>query len=99
EVLQLAEDTLDDGQRMLEEKQFDQALAAFEQIARDGAGFVEVAVHLQQALSAIACCVPAVWAHALRAQSARALERSREALDHPYDLGRVEAAAHLAGKH
>ncbi|MDP3526212.1 MAG: DUF2254 family protein [Hoeflea sp.] len=73
--------------------------AAFEQIARDGAGFVEVAVHLQQALSAIACCVPAVWAHALRAQSARALERSREALDHPYDLGRVEAAAHLAGKH
>jgi tetratricopeptide (TPR) repeat protein len=33
EVLQKAEDTLDDGQRMLEEKQFDQALAAFEQIA------------------------------------------------------------------
>ena len=54
--------------------------AAFEQIARDGAGFVEVAVHLQHALSAIACCVPAIWEVALREQSARALDRARAAL-------------------
>ncbi|MBC7283074.1 DUF2254 domain-containing protein [Hoeflea sp.] len=72
--------------------------AAFEQIARDGAGFVEVAVHLQHALRAIARCVPAIWAVALKEQSARALDRSRAALTHPHDLGRVEAAAILASE-
>lgn len=70
--------------------------AAFEQIARDGAGFVEVAVHLQHALSVISNCLPAAWADPLRVQSARALERAKAALDHPYDLSRVEAAAKLA---
>lgn len=70
--------------------------AAFEQIARDGAGFVEVAVHLQQATSAIAPCLPAQWTEALRAQSSRALERSRQAMTDMHDLDRVEASARLA---
>ena len=73
-------------------------IAAFEQIARDGAGFVEVAVHLQHSLKAIACCVPAVWEVALREQSARALDRSRATLTHPHDLARIEAAAILASE-
>ncbi|MBU4530620.1 MAG: DUF2254 domain-containing protein [Hoeflea sp.] len=72
--------------------------AAFEQIARDGAGSVEVAVHLQHALSAIACCVPAIWEVALREQSARALDRARAALTYPHDLRRVEEAAMLASR-
>ena len=70
--------------------------AAFEQIARDGAGLVEVAVHLQHALSAIAGCVPAPWMDALREQSARALDRSTAAMTNPHDLARVKAAAKLA---
>ena len=71
--------------------------AAFEQTARDGAGLVEVAVHLQQALMAISPCLPAPWMPALQAQSARALERAREAMPHQHDVARVEAAAKLAG--
>ncbi|WP_417415749.1 DUF2254 domain-containing protein [Hoeflea sp.] len=70
--------------------------AAFEQIARDGAGFVEVAVHLQKAMSAIAPCLPAAWTDALRVQSCRALERSKHAMVNPHDFARVEAAAQLA---
>lgn len=70
--------------------------AAFEQIARDGAGLVEVAVHLQQALSAIEPCLPAPWSAALKAQSAQALERSKQAMSHGRDFARVEVAAHLA---
>mgnify|MGYP003633575892 CR=1 FL=1 len=73
-------------------------MAAFEQTGRDGAGFVEVAVHLQHALSAIACCLPAAWMDPLRIQSARALDRAQAALDHPHDLGRVKAAAQLAAE-
>ncbi|OCW58792.1 DUF2254 domain-containing protein [Hoeflea olei] len=70
--------------------------AAFEQIARDGASFVEVAVHLQHTLSAVADCLPAVWTEALREQSCRALDRAKGAMTHPHDIARVEAAATLA---
>ena len=70
--------------------------AAFDQTARDGAGLVEVAVHLQQALSAISPCLPAPWMPALQAQSTRALERARDAITHQHDVARVEAAARLA---
>ena len=70
--------------------------AAFEQIARDGAGFVEVAVHLQQAMSAIAPCLPASWTDALQAQSTRALHRSKQAMTNAHDFARVEAATKLA---
>jgi len=67
--------------------------AAFEQIARDGAGFVEVAVHLQKALSAIESCLPAAWKPALLLQSDRALARARQAMTNDHDIARVEAAA------
>lgn len=70
--------------------------AAFEQIARDGAGFVEVAVYLQQALSAIAPCVPAPWITALQVQSTRALGRSKQTMTNAHDYARVEKAAKLA---
>lgn len=75
--------------------------AAFEQIARDGAGLVEVAVHLQKALSAIEPCLPVPWRPALRQQSERALARAKQAMTSEHDIARVEAAArsmdHLSG--
>ncbi len=70
--------------------------AAFEQIARDGAGLVEVAVHLQRALAAIGPCLPAQWMPALSAQSERALQRSKDAMTNHHDFERVAAATRLA---
>jgi uncharacterized membrane protein len=70
--------------------------AAFEQTARDGAGVVEVAVHLQRALAAIGPSLPAPWLPALQAQSNRALGRARDAMSNAHDFARVEAAARLA---
>ena len=72
------EDLLDDG---------------FGAIARDGAGFVEVGIRLQKALSALAALGHAELRQAARTQAGLALRRAEAALTFPPDLERLRAAA------
>jgi uncharacterized membrane protein len=65
----------------------------FAPIARDGAGMVEVAVHLQKGLAALAAAGDPDHADAAREISRRALALSDAALPLDEDRARVEAAA------
>ena len=67
--------------------------AAFAQTARDGAGLVEVAEHLQKVLATLGRSMPAAWRGAIRVQSERALARAEKALTLPDDIERVRRAA------
>lgn len=67
--------------------------AAYEPIARDGAGLVEVAVRLQMSLSAITHIMPDDWKQAARQHGKWALERAETALKHEWERERVRDAA------
>ena len=67
--------------------------AAYEQIARDGAGLVEVAVRLQKSLSAITQVLPEDWKSAARQHGKWALERAETTLKHEWERERVRQAA------
>lgn len=71
---------------------------AFQPIARDGAGLVEVQVRLQKSLTALAALVPEEFADAARTMSALSLARALAALDSDVDRERVVRAAVLSGR-
>ena len=66
---------------------------AFGPVARLGAGSLEIGIHLQKALGALAAIAPTLFATGARRQSAEALARAAEALTLPEDVARVRAAA------
>jgi uncharacterized membrane protein len=66
---------------------------AFGPVARLGAGSVEIGIHLQKALGALAAIAPTLFAEGARRQSAEALARAGEALSLPQDIARVRAVA------
>ncbi len=67
--------------------------AAFEQIARDGAGAVEVAERLQESLAAVATVATGGFAEACKLHSRQALIRAQAALAHDWERERVNRAA------
>jgi uncharacterized membrane protein len=66
---------------------------AFGPVARLGANSVEIGIHLQKALAALAAIAPAEFAIPARRQSALALARARQELALPADYARVATAA------
>lgn len=64
---------------------------AFQPIARDGAGVIEVQIRLQKALAALVKTQPETFASAAVAMSREATERARRALALPSETARVEA--------
>lgn len=66
---------------------------AFRPIARDGAGNVEVCVKLFEALEAIRAIAPARFGPPIERFADILLDRVREAMSHPADIGVVEQAA------
>ncbi len=70
---------------------------AFTAIARDGASAVEVMIHLQKALGALASLGNPAMREAARAHSRLALARAEKALTLPADLEAVRAAAAWVG--
>ncbi len=69
----------------------------FHAIARDGAAIVEVGIHLQKVLQALAAAGDARYVQAALRQSAHALERAETALVVEVDRQRVRAAAARVG--
>jgi len=69
---------------------------AFNAIARDGAGTVEVMLRLQKALAALALLGDPSMREAAVRHGRRALARAERALDLPEDLARVRVAARFA---
>lgn len=67
--------------------------AAYEPIARDGSGLVEVAVRLQMSLAAITQVLPDDWKLAACQHGKWALERAETTLKHEWERERVRAAA------
>lgn len=67
--------------------------AAYEQIARDGAGAVEVAERLQQSIAAVARVATPGFAEACRLHARQALARAEATLAHDWERERVRAAA------
>ena len=67
--------------------------AAFAQIARDGAGTVEVAERLQHSLEAVAHSAPPEFAVKARAMADIALIRAEDALQYEWEKARVREAA------
>lgn len=70
---------------------------AFGPVARLGADNVEIGIHLQKALSALAAIAPTLFAAGARRQSAEALARAALALPLPADLARVRGVALCEG--
>jgi uncharacterized membrane protein len=70
---------------------------AFDAVARDGAGLVEVAMRVQTALTALASCGDPPTADAAKRHSRRALARAEAAIDHADDFSRVRGEA-IAGQ-
>lgn len=70
--------------------------AAFDQIARDGAGLVEVAEHLQMALKAIDGSLPQDWREHAKQQARQAQARAFSALQQPWERERLSRAAKWA---
>ena len=70
--------------------------AAFAQIARDGAGTVEVAERLQAALEAVAQSSPPEYAVIARNLSASSLKRAEDALEYEWEKQQVRRAANWA---
>src|SRR5690554_1152635 len=66
---------------------------AFGAIARDGAGHIEVVVHLQKALGALAVMGNSTVRDAALAQAAQALTRAERALQLPADLERAKQSS------
>lgn len=75
---------------LLEEDLFEDA---FMQIARDGAGLVEIQVRLQKSLEALAGIGPPAFRTAAREQAQTALSRARDNLTSPYDQARLAHAS------
>jgi uncharacterized membrane protein len=67
-------------------------------IARDGAGLVEVGIHLQKMLQTLACLGDARYRRAAARQSAQALARAEAALSLTDDLVRVRQSAARVAK-
>ena len=70
---------------------------AFQAIARDGAGLVEVQIRLQKVLATLAATDPLLFGDAARDMSAEALMRARRSMPHASDVARVDAAAARVG--
>lgn len=69
---------------------------AFNAIGRDGAGLVEVAIHLQHALRSLSSTDSSAMKQAARQMSERALQRSLDVLTDPQDIDAVNGAAAFA---
>ena len=67
-------------------------------IARDGAGLVEVGIHLQKMLQNLACLGDARYRKAAARQSAQALARAKATLTLTDDMVRIEQAAARVAK-
>lgn len=70
---------------------------AFNLIARDGAGLIEVQIRLQKALAALAQAGDAEFRRCAREQSRLALERALEAMTSEQDKARIKETAEALG--
>lgn len=66
---------------------------SFHPIARDGAAFIEVQIHLQKALAAVAARNPQAFSAATSTLAQEARERAATAMAHEADRRRLEAVS------